>query len=339
MPILLSAGVLALGCYGGWSYVHNYLVYRGFPPPRDPTGIATGTLEQVGFYSRPLGRRDTYLIYLPPGYSQAAQRGVRFPVLYLLHGTVSTALHFIDVGKVGVDLDELLAAHRIQPFLIVMPQAENGTLVDDTEWANTGDGRYDDAVLAAVRHVDSRWSTIRSRGGRAIAGLSMGGYGAVNVALHHLAVFGTVESWSGYFRQMPTGPFTHANPATLRTNSPAAYARTIAPRLRRLGLHALLYSGTADQLSSQQAPFARELRGLGLSVRSLYFAAAHNWKLWRARMPLALRYASRWLAPPRRPPHRHGAPIGKRISVAWNPPAGLANAPAGLANAFLDGSE
>jgi enterochelin esterase-like enzyme len=318
VPILLSAAVLVVGFYGAWSYVHNYLVYRGFRPPRDPAGLPTGTLEQVGFYSRPLGRRDAYLVYLPHGYSQAARRGVRFPVLYLLHGTASHAMHYIDVGKVGVDVDELLAAHRIRPFLVVMPQAEDGTFVHDTEWANTPHGRYEDAALAVVRNVDSRWSTIRDRAARAIAGLSMGGYGAVNIALHHLGLFGTVESWSGYFTQTRTGPFSHSGQRTLRANSPAFYARALAPRLRRLGLHVLLYSGTHDHVSQQQDPFATELRGLGVRVRSLHFRGAHNWRLWRGKMPLALRYASRRLFAARRPETpRPAPPFGKVESVVW----------------------
>jgi enterochelin esterase-like enzyme len=312
VAIGLSAVVLALGLYGAWSYVHNYLVYRGFPPPNDPTGVPAGSLRQVGFYSPALGRRDTYLVYLPHGYAQEAARGARFPVLYLLHGTYSQAMHFIDVGKVGVDLDKLLAEHQIRPFLVVMPATSDGTIHDDMEWANTSDGRFEDAVLDIVRNVDSGFSTIRARSGRAIGGLSMGGYGAVNIAFHHPSTFGTLESWSGYFTQTRTGPFVGASRRSLRHNSPAFYARAFRRRLSWFDFHLLLYGGRGDPLTHQEAPFAHELRRLGMHVRAFYPVGRHNWKLWRSEMPLALRYASRWLTVRGSPGGRAGTPSPTR---------------------------
>jgi enterochelin esterase-like enzyme len=292
---LLAAAFLGIGSYGAWDYVHNYLVYRGFPPPRDPPGVRAGKLERVYFFSRPLRRRDSYLVYLPAGYAAAAARGAHFPVLYLLHGTGSYAPHFIDVGLVGVKLDELLAAHRIKPLLVVMPEAVDGTLNHDTEWANTPHGAYASAVLATVRQVDSRWATIPSRRGRAIGGLSMGGYGAVNIALRHLGLFSTAESWSGYFTQTHDGVYAGASPAALRAASPQDYVGGLAAPLRRFPLHVLLYAGSSDPFRHQQGRFARELRSLGVAVRSMLVPGRHSWALWRRETPLALRYASRWL--------------------------------------------
>lgn len=295
----LAAAFLIWGCYGAWAYVHDYIVYRGFPPPHDPPGVRPGKLVRVSFYSRPLHRGDSYLIYLPPGYAAARARGVRFPVLYLLHGTGSYAGHFVDVGLVGVKLDELLKAHRIKPMLVAMPEATDGTIVHDTEWANTRHGAYESALLAMVRNVDAHWATIRGRRGRAIAGLSMGGYAAVNVSLRHLGLFSVAESWSGYFTQSHGGPYAGASAATLRAASPQAYVAGMAGLLGRLPLHVLLYTGAHDRFLPQQASFAATLRSLGVPVASLRVAgAAHDWVLWRHEMPLALRYASRWLAAP-----------------------------------------
>ncbi len=308
LALALAVAFLATGMYGAVAYVHNYQVYRGFPPPSDPSGIPSGRLVEDHFQSQALGRGDSYMVYEPPGFAQLAARGYRFPVLYLLHGTVSNALHYVNVGRVGVNMDELLAAHKVRPFLIVMPQSSDGSFVDDTEWANTPHGPYESEVLEIVRQVDQHWPTIPKRSARAIAGLSMGGYGALNIGLHHLSTFGTLESWSGYFHQDPTGPFSGASPANIHFNSPASYAPMIATELRRLPLHVFLYSGRQDRLTRNQPVFARELRGLGVSVRTAQPPGVHDWRLWRTEMPTALRYAGHRLYAHARVHrgHRHG---------------------------------
>ena len=94
--------------------------------------------------------------------------------------------------------------------------------------------------------VDHRFATIPDRAHRGIGGDSEGGYGAVNVALHHLGVFSVIQGWSAYFTQTPTGPFTGATPAALRANSPAAYVDSLAPAIHRLGLRAWLYQGRTE---------------------------------------------------------------------------------------------
>lgn len=298
VAVLLAAVFLGAGIYGAWAYVRAYSVYRGFPPPSDPHGIPSGRLVEVHFHSQALGREDAYMLYEPPGFQRLAARGVRFPVLYLLHGTVSNALHYVNVGRVGVSLDELLAAGRTRPFLVVMPESSDGSFVDDTEWANTRHGAYESAVMEIVHQVDQHWPTIANRSARAIAGLSMGGYAALNIGLHHLSAFSVLESWSGYFKQTRSGVFSGASPATLRFNSPAAYAPSIAAALKRLPLHVFLYSGRQDRVTRYQPGFARELRGLGVSVRAAQPPGVHDWRLWRAQMPVALQYAGRWLHGP-----------------------------------------
>jgi hypothetical protein len=63
LTLLLALTFLATGIYGAYAYVHNYEVYRGFPPPKDPHGVASGNLVQVHFQSRALGHQDSYLVY------------------------------------------------------------------------------------------------------------------------------------------------------------------------------------------------------------------------------------------------------------------------------------
>jgi enterochelin esterase-like enzyme len=240
-----------------------------------------------------------YEVYLPPGYSAAARKGTRFPVLYLLHGDGNgprhSVEHMFNNGRVAATFDQLLHSGSIRPFLIVMPKGYDGTSVDDTEWANTPHGGYESMVLQVVRSVDGHFATLATRSARAIGGLSMGGYGAVNIALHHPALFGAIESWSGYFRQTPTAVFAGASPALLRRNSPADYLPSVAGRLKMLRPHVLLYGGATDPLTRQQAPFAAQLRSLGVPTTTAVFSGPHDYRLWSRRMPLALEFAGRWL--------------------------------------------
>ncbi len=291
--LVVGAVVLAwlvAGLYGVASYGHNYYVYRGYDPPHDPAHVASGRLVSERFYSPALHARRSYLVYLPPGYSPTT----RYPVLYLLHGAPGWPREFIDVADVGVDQDVGVAGGALRPFIVVMVDGRNGTYESDTEWADTPAGRYESLVLDTVRAVDARWPTLPDRADRAIAGNSEGAFGAMNVALHHLNDFGIVESWSGYFRADPSGPFAHAGPALRRAYSPAVYVTALVGRLRRLPLHAFLYVGMADADRGQSTTFAAQLQAAGAAVRYSEYAGRHSWRLWRDTAPTALRFADQW---------------------------------------------
>src|SRR5256885_10152258 len=103
-----------------------------------------------------------------------------------------------------------------------------------------------DYVLDVVQDVDRRFATLADRRHRGIAGVSEGAYGALNIALHHLAMFSVAESWSGYFTQTPSGPFAGASPVALRANSPGAYVSALSAPIHRLGLRAWLLQARLD---------------------------------------------------------------------------------------------
>ena len=83
---LAVAAWLVVGLAAVYAYAHRYAIYRGFPAPATPTGVASGTTRTITFWSPSVHQREQYIVYLPPGYAQAAARGRRYPVLYLLHG-------------------------------------------------------------------------------------------------------------------------------------------------------------------------------------------------------------------------------------------------------------
>jgi S-formylglutathione hydrolase FrmB len=254
----------------------------------------------VSFWSPALHQRRYYVIYLPPGYANAAAQGVRFPVLYLLHAPPGKPENYVLAGAMNVRYDLLLARKRIQPFLIALPNGRTHRFVSDTEWANARAGRYEDFVLDTVRAVDRRFSTVRSRSGRAIGGLSEGAYGATNIAVHHPDLFGAFESWSGYYSQTRTGVFGGASAAALSRNSPLSYVETHAATLQSHPLQGFLYQGVADDVPiAKMLRFAASLRATGSRVHVAVYGGGHNWRLWRRHFAAMLRFASRALGGPR----------------------------------------
>lgn len=291
---MAATGWLAAGVSGAYTYLHGYALRRGFPPIAAPAGVPRGQLQTVHFRSSALGANSRYLVYLPPHYAAQAAAGTRFPVLYLLHGSPGSMTAFTSIGAANTRMDTLIADHRVNPMILVIPAGKEG-LHGDTEWANTPSGRWMDYVLDVVHNVDHRFATLADRRHRGLAGLSEGAYAALNISLHHLGMFSVAESWSGYFTQTPTGPFAGASSALLRANSPADYVASMAPQIHRLGLRAWLLQGRIDWRSPQALrSFATALHAAGADVRYGFFPGGHDWGLWRAQTPRMLIAASRW---------------------------------------------
>jgi enterochelin esterase-like enzyme len=288
---LLAVAFLVVGVAGAWSYWESYYQHRGFTPPPRVAHAAPGRLETIHFFSSALHRRAEYLAYLPAGYRPTR----RYPVMYLLHGSPGRPQLFFDVSNVGVRLDNLVAEHELSPMILVALDGRiDGSQLSDSEWANTRSGDFESYVLEAVRDVDRRFATIDDRRARVIAGYSEGAYGALNIALHHLNVFGFVQVWSGYFTQPnPAGVFTGASRAVLYANSPFYYVHRLRQQLRRFPLNAFIYVGRRDPAWTLVAPMVRVLRAAGARARYAIYPGGHDWQLWNAHMNQMLVLAGR----------------------------------------------
>ena len=143
--------------------------------------------------SRLLPAPLAFSVYLPDGYGTGARR---YPVLYLLHGTDGDENDWLDAGQLARTADSLIASGKIPPMVVVTPAAGNSWYVDNADAG--GAGYYATAFLdELIPYIDSRFATLGRREGRAIAGLSMGGYGALRYALDRPDLFCAVASLSG----------------------------------------------------------------------------------------------------------------------------------------------
>ena len=144
-------------------------------------------VHSPGLEANLIGTRPDPLVrvYLPPGYDAEPER--RYPVLYLLHGITNTAS---SMGYIKGQADELLAAGEIEPLIIVTATAWNrygGGLYSNS----TTIGRWEDTYTHdLIDYVDGTFRTLARRESRGIAGWSMGGYGAVKLAMRHPDLYG-----------------------------------------------------------------------------------------------------------------------------------------------------
>lgn len=144
-------------------------------------------VKTVSFKSDSVGRTMKYNLVLPANYDKGSDR---YPVLYLLHGLTSnyTAWALMKVPEYAKPLD----------VIVIMPDVGNSWYVN---WSKSDEGQknnWEDAIIKdLITHVDSTYRTIAKREGRAINGLSMGGYGGMMLGLKHHDMFCSIGSHSG----------------------------------------------------------------------------------------------------------------------------------------------
>jgi len=165
-----------------------YALVLAFVPLFTSIAIAADLeVQTIEHQANSVGRKMKYNIVLPAGYEKSNDR---YPVLYLLHGLTSnyTAWSKMNVPKAA-------AAYKL---IVVMPDVGNSWYVN---WAETSDdhkNRWEDYIIKdLIGHVDAQYRTIARREGRAINGLSMGGYGAIMLGLRHPDMFCSIGSHSG----------------------------------------------------------------------------------------------------------------------------------------------
>jgi enterochelin esterase-like enzyme len=165
----------------------------GSPFTEYASEVPHGAIASVYYNSSATGGLRRIHIYTPPGYEAGA---TRLPVLYLLHGGGDTDDSWPTVGRAGAILDNLIAAGKAVPMIVVMPAGHTSTSFRLVPGVRMGhDAFNDDLIHVVLPYIDSHYRTLADRDHRAIAGLSMGGLQALNISLDESASF----AWVGIF--------------------------------------------------------------------------------------------------------------------------------------------
>ena len=166
----------------------------GNPPRFDEVqAVAHGAVQIRMYSSTPLKKLRTLYVYTPPQYDTETSR--RFPVLYLRHGSGDTEENWSDTGRAGVILDNLIAARKAVPMIVVMPNGDT-----DGTW---GGGSSPEGIELLGQElltdimpmIEKVYRVAAGRENRAITGLSMGGGQAFTIGLKHMDLF----AWVGEF--------------------------------------------------------------------------------------------------------------------------------------------
>ncbi|HEU5459994.1 MAG TPA: alpha/beta hydrolase family protein [Pyrinomonadaceae bacterium] len=152
------------------------------------SALANGRVETVRFQSQLINTTLPYNVILPADYNTS--KTTRYPVLYLLHGLTG---HYSDwIARTNVA--DYAADYRM---IVVMPEGNDSWYTDS---ATVATDKYESYILKElIPDVQQRYRTIEARYGRSIAGLSMGGYGAIKFGLKSPATFVFAASMSGSF--------------------------------------------------------------------------------------------------------------------------------------------
>jgi len=256
-------------------YLSNMVTVHGSAPqPWEARDVPHGVVHHHFYTSKAVnglvdGQSEFY-VYTPPQYD--AKRGKPYPVLYLLHGWSDMANGWTEVGQANLILDNLIAAGKAIPMLVVMPLGYG-----DMKFVNSGGGVWD--VDSAVTHnvslfsqallteilpqVESGYRVSKKREDRAITGLSMGGLESLMIGLTHPEQF----AWVGGF----SSALGHAEEKQLAAfNAKSANLRLL-----------WIACGTEDDLSAPNRKFIAWLKSKDVAVTAIETPGLHNWLVWR----------------------------------------------------------
>ncbi len=184
---------------------------------------AGGAIRPFSYHSAALDADRTAQVYVPAG--DAPDDG--WPVLYLLHGLHGHPADWASLGDLRATLDRMIDERQIKPLLVVMPDGSDSWYVDSAEVG--GPGNYATAIGHDLQvAVEQAFPVGTDRLHRAVAGISMGGYGALRFGLAQPERYGAVAALSpAIWQNVPAKPFMAAGPDALRA-SPAYFQRADA---------------------------------------------------------------------------------------------------------------
>ena len=252
------------------------------------------------FDSTALQRKWSYAVYLPDGYETS---NLKYPVLYLLHGHGQDLYAWVNFGHIQPTTDELIAHGEIPPAIIVMPDAGTTWFVDRKEKMETA------VIQDLIGDVQHTFRVIEARNGRVVAGLSMGGYGALRFVLKYPEMFAAagllspaiydpeVPQGSGARRAGVFGAAEFDPQVWKELNYPTLWEAFLA---KKIAVPMYINSGDDDDffIEAEATRLYSLLRKNNQPAELRIVDGAHRWPVWESTIGDAMRYVFRYAARP-----------------------------------------
>ncbi|VAW16097.1 Endo-1,4-beta-xylanase A precursor [hydrothermal vent metagenome] len=262
-------------------------------------------IESLEFESKTLDYPVGYSIYLPPGYD-ISQRS--YPVLYLLHGYSDDETGWIQFGEANLIADKGIENGDFPPMIIVMP---NGKVTWFCNNESNNDKWQDMFINEFIPFIEGEYRIRQKREFRAIAGLSMGGYGALNISMRNPGLFSSCvafssgvftdeeiinysdEGYTHFFGDIfgkdlkGEGRITEA----WKANSPLHLIKDV-PKEKLEKIRFYIDCGDNDFLYKGNSTLHILMRDLGIPHEYRVRDGSHSWVYWRAGLPEGLKFIS-----------------------------------------------
>lgn len=261
--------------------------------------------ETVEFESKLVGAALPYNVILPADYKRDSSKHRRYPVLYLLHGLAGSANDWVS------DRAHLADHAAPYPFIIVVPEGRNAWYTDSATVPNEKFESY--IVEELIPDVERRFRAIASREGRAVAGLSMGGYGSLKFGLKHPELFSFAASMSGalgaatwipddklpeFARPSIARVYGAADTETRPANDIFRLVRELTDASKKALPYLYLDCGTEDFLIGSNRDFSALLIEKKVPHEFRELPGTHSWPYWDRQVQEILRLAAQRLAAP-----------------------------------------
>ncbi len=256
----------------GIASLENVMVVPGAETAfEDNRSVPHGEMRQVWYSSGTLGMMRRMHVYTPPGYDKGS---TNYPVFYLLHGGGDEDSGWSSIGRAGFILDNLLAAGKAKPMVVVMP---NGSMPPAPGGGNPAQdltrmrALFADELLKEIMpYVEKNYRVLSNRENRAIAGLSMGGFQTLDVTLTRPELFNYVGVFSsGFFGQSID-------------EAPARYAKALGnPNFNKDKKLFWVAIGKDDFVMEANKKTLALLDKSGIKYQYKETAGGHTWVNWR----------------------------------------------------------
>jgi enterochelin esterase family protein len=277
------------------------LVYVPGSDATDTKQVPHGAVAAVTYYSTALSKFRRMHVYTPPGYEAGGSQ--KYPIFYLLHGAGDCDDSWTSVGRAGFIFDNLIAAKKMRPMVVVMPAGHTNTTPAAAPAAPTAaasaapsaaapplDDFARDFLTDLMPYAEKNYRVMTDRAHRAIAGLSMGGSQTLNVAFHRLEQFAYIGVFSsgatlGGGRGAAPGAAGAPQPPAAAPGPTAWETAHLAdlddPKLKKGTKLIWLSTGVNDGLIANTRNTVEMLKKHGFTPVFKESPGGHTWINWR----------------------------------------------------------